>query len=234
MDFTEIMGKYEAIPIDENALSDYEKFAFKVFHDPSIVSNPNLEITIQFDITDVSKVYEKRYKKTKGSSFTAYLYWGLFQTIKKHPYFSYRRIDNRWYEFKNIPIFFPIAIGGKERFNTVMMEDVMGLEWPEFCKRYRLVIDDAMENKSPHVTISLEMWHFAFFFGNLPNIQFSHFSLHVPVEHFGRPAFYFGKRYTNGKKKHIPLYILFDHSNLDPYVESNFLEDYNKVLLGEI
>ena len=59
MDFAGLIREYKASPLDMEKLSDYEKFAYGIFHNPEIVKNPNLEITTRLDITGAKKISEK-------------------------------------------------------------------------------------------------------------------------------------------------------------------------------
>lgn len=230
MDLTGAIKRYDAVEINEKELSKYERFALRLFHNTEIISNPNLELTIQLDITAADEHYKIFFSSEDGATMTAYLYWCLIQTVKKHPCFSYREIDNKWYYFQNPPLFFPVAVGNQERFGEVLIENVFSLDWPNFCRIYRSAVDRFLREKPPHEPLDLETWHIAIFIGNLPNIQFTHFGMHMPSIHIGRPMFYFGKRYKVEDKKFVPFYSMFDHSNLDPYIMGLFLEDYEKML----
>ena len=232
MNLKKTLKKYAAVPVKMKSLSKYENFALKLFHDPKIISNPNLEMTIQLDITAADKVYRSKFHNVQGASFTAYLYWCLIQTITKHAYFRYREINKKWYEFKNPPLFFPVAVGNKERFGEALIENVCGLSWAEFCEKYRAEINRLAGKKPAYAPIEIETWHTSIFIGNLPNLQFTHLSAHASKLNIGRPLFYFGKRYSIGTQKLSPMYIMFDHANLDPYVLGLFIEDFEKIIQG--
>lgn len=232
MDFSNIIDRYEGIPVDMSTLSDWEKFAFQIFHDPKIISNPNMELTVQLDITAADLVYKANYSKAEGASLTAYLTWQIIQTFKAHKYFRYRMLDGTWYQFNNLPLFFPIAIGGPNRFYEAFIENVSKMGWDEFSAAYRQTIDRGMNDKPAFKPVPEEAWHVSTFIGNLPTLRFTSFNLHVPTAHTGRPCFYFGKRYKADARMHTPLYIMFDHSNLDPHVVGNFLEDYERNIGG--
>jgi len=232
MDLSRLIDKYGGVLLDEEALSAYEKFALKLFHDKEIVTDPNLEVTVQLDITDASRMYKDRMQQSPGATMTAYITWCLIRAMKRHACFTFRKVGGQWYRFDNLPLFFPVAVGGKERFAEVLMEEVCRQTWPEFCKSYRNCVDAALNGQKPYEPIPLDTWHLSHFIGNLPNIQFTHFSVHSPSINVGRPIFYFGKRYSSGDRTFTPMHIQFDHSNLDPYVVGLFLEDFEKILAG--
>ena len=230
LDLSRLIDRYDGVLLDQEALSSYEKFALTLFHNKDVIADPNLEVTVQLDITDAARVYKDRMQKSSGATMTAYLSWCLIRAMKKHACFSFRRVGEQWYRFENLPLFFPVAVGGKERFGEVLLEGVCRQTWPEFCKSYRDGVDAILNMQRPYEPIPLDTWHIAHFIGNLPNIQFTHLSLHRSSIHIGRPAFYFGKRYSIGDRTYIPIYIQFDHSNLDPYIVGLFLEDFEKIL----
>jgi chloramphenicol O-acetyltransferase type A len=232
MDLSKLLDKYSGVLLDEEVLSSYEKFALQLFHDKEVVANPNLELTVQLDITDATRVYKDRIKDSPGATMTAYISWCLIQAMKRHDCFTFRRVGEKWYSFDNLPLFFPVAVGGMERFGDVLMEDVGKQTWPEFAGSYRENVDAILNKQKPYEPIPFNKWHIAHFIGNLPNIQFTQFRVHSSAINIGRPIFYFGKRYTSGDRTFTPMHIQFDHSNLDPYVVGLFLEDFEKILAG--
>ncbi len=232
LDLSRLIDRYGGVLLDEGSLSSYEKFALTLFHDKDVVADPNLEVTVQLDITEATRVYKDRMQKSPGATMTAYISWCLIQTLKNHACFCFRKVGGKWYRFDNLPLFFPVAVGGKERFNDVLMEDVCGQTWPEFCKSYRNGVDAVLNKLKPYEPIPLDTWHIAHFIGNIPNIQFTHLCIHTPAINIGRPIFYFGKRYATGDHTYTPLHIQFDHSNLDPYVVGLFLEDFERILVA--
>ena len=234
MNLKPFLKKYEAVLVDESKLSAYEKFAFKLFHDRKIVSDPNLEITIQLDITDADRAYREKFSSAKGASFTAYLSWCLIQAMNAHAPFRYREVDGKWYEFGNLPLFFPVAVAGKERFGEVLIEGASKFTWEEFSEKYREAVDLCMQTGAVYVPASLESWHLSNFIGNLPNLQFTHFSLHSSSQDRGRPQFYFGKRYELGGRKFVPFYVRFDHANLDPQLVGRLVNDFELIASDQL
>ncbi len=123
-----------------------------------------------------------------------------------------------------------MAVGGRERYNDVLLENAFGLEWGAFCGRYHEAVTSALQLRLPFDPVGSAVWNIAIFIGNLPTLQFTSFSVHTQTVSTGRPVFYFGKRYRAGDGLSIPLYVQFDHANTDPYVLNLFLEDYQRLL----
>ncbi|BDD11586.1 hypothetical protein FUAX_40180 (plasmid) [Fulvitalea axinellae] len=219
--------KYEGKELKEGDVSQYERWALDFFHQKEFVQEPILQMTLQLDITEAYRTYSEKYKDNPDASFTAYITWYLIQTQAAHPYFRYRKIDGTWYIFANLPVFMPVAIGGEARFGQILLENPVKMTLNEFFASYRKDIDRALLGE---VFETLDEWTWAnsHFVGNLPNLQFSGFQLHTPKDKSGRPFFYFGKRYTQEGKTMIPMLLAFDHSNLDPFVISSFMEDFQK------
>ncbi|WP_109620976.1 CatA-like O-acetyltransferase [Sediminitomix flava] len=227
MTTSEILEKYEGKALTENDISSYEKWSLNFFHEPQIVREPYLQMTLQLDVTEALKVYKQKYAGHKEASFTAYLMWHLVQTQKAHPYFRYRKIEDKWYIFENLPVFAPIAVGGDKRFSDIVLENPLYLSCEDFFKAYReqIYLKKEGQDFSP---IDEKVWQIAHFVGNLPNLQFTGFTLHMSAINSGRPYFYFGKRYVQEGKTQIPLLVSFDHANLDPFVLSAFIADFEQ------
>lgn len=229
----EIVEMFGGTRIDPVDLTRYERWALELFHDKRYLSNPNLKITLQLDITAAEKAYNAQYAAAAGASLTAYLKWTLLAAIARHPCFSYRDLGGEWYRFERLPLFFPVATGTKERFQEVLIEDAGSLGWPAFSAAYREAIERIRREDVPYEPIPDDVWSVAHFIGNLPELQFTSLHLHEPSDHVGRPVFYFGKRYRDCARLFIPFYVLFDHSNLDPVVVNLLLKDYERIFSGE-
>jgi chloramphenicol O-acetyltransferase len=230
MSIESILKRFAGEPLDQKALSAYETWALRHFHDSAEVARPQLEVTLQLDITAAEAAFRSARADEPGASLTAYLCWRLLQALELHPCFTWRRLDGRWYTFKNLPLFFPVAVGGRERFNDVLLENAFGLSWEAFCGRYHAAVASALQLRLPFDPVGSAVWNIAIFIGNLPTLQFTSFGLHTQTVSTGRPVFYFGRRYRSGGCLYIPLYVQFDHANTDPYVLNLFLEDYQRLL----
>ena len=225
-----LLDRFAGEPLDEQALSAYETWALRHFHDRTEVAAPHLEVTLQLDITAAEAAFRSACADASGASLTAYLCWRLLKAFELHPCFTWRTINGQWYTFKNLPLFFPVAVGGRERYNDVLLENAFGLEWGAFCGRYHEAVASALQLRLPFDPVGSAVWNIAIFIGNLPTLQFTAFSIHTQTVSTGRPVFYFGKRYRAGDGLYIPLYVQFDHANTDPYVLNLFLEDYQRLL----
>lgn len=234
MNVADIVEKFGGTRLDESVLTHYERWAFGLFHDKRYVSDPNLEMTLQLDITAAEESYAATYSRAPGASLTAYLTWTLLRAIARHPCFSYRDLGGQWYRLDRLPLFFPVATGTKERFQEVLIEDALHLDWRAFSARYRERIDRVLKNDCPYDPIPHDEWMVAHFIGNLPELQFTSLRLHMPAQQVGRPAFYFGKRYRSEGRLFTPLYILFDHGNLDPVVVNLLLKDFENIFSGRV
>jgi chloramphenicol O-acetyltransferase type A len=228
-----VLSRFEGMPLDEQALSSYESWALGHFHNRAEVTNPHLEVTLQLELTAAEAAFRSTRAGLPGASLTAYLYWRLLAALNLHPCFTWRRLEGRWYAFNNLPLYFPVAVGGRERFNDVLLESPFGLDWPVFCRRYHEAVSRALQLRIPFDPVGSAVWDIAIFIGNLPKLQFTAFSIHTQSASTGRPAFYFGKRYRIGGSLYMPLYVQFDHANTDPYVLNLFLEDYQRLLAGD-
>ena len=232
MSLEAVLHRFEGAPLDTQRLSAYETWALRHFHNRSEVAQSHLEMTLQLDITPADAAFRSGPCEAGGATLTAYLYWCLLKALALHPCFTWRRIDGRWFAFNNLPLFFPVAVGGTERYNDVLVENALALAWPAFCSTYHDAVSRALQLRLPFDPIGSAVWNIAIFIGNLPTLQFSSFSIHTQTVSTGRPVFYFGKRYHAGGNLHIPLYVRFDHANTDPYVLNLFLEDYQRLLAG--
>ncbi|HAA10453.1 MAG TPA: hypothetical protein DCE41_01675 [Cytophagales bacterium] len=233
MTVNDFLDRYAGRKLDLESLSSYEQWALPFFHRTDAVKEPHLQMTLQLDITEALVYYRKEVKPLAGATFTGYLIWHLAQTSQGHPCFRYRCIEGEWYILDNPPVFTPIAIGGDARFSETLLENVIPATLAEFFPYYQSQLERARNREDFQPLSNLE-WGGALFVGNLPNLQFSGFSLHMPATSTGRPYFYFGKRYQQGDRDFIPMLVTFDHANLDPFVLSPFMEDFEAAIAGKV
>src|SRR5512139_2744316 len=116
MDIDAILNRFGGSPLAEQELSAYETWALRHFHDRDEVASPYLEATLQLDLTAADAAFRRSHADAPGASLTGYLYWRLLQALELHPCFTWRRLDGSWYAFENLPLYFPVAVGGRERF----------------------------------------------------------------------------------------------------------------------
>ncbi|BDD04302.1 CatA-like O-acetyltransferase [Aureibacter tunicatorum] len=225
MELSKFLKLYDGHKLEEKDLSSYEKWSLQFFHKKEFVREPNLQITLQLEITKAYNTYKNECDTVIGASFTSYLMWHIIKTTQNHPYFRYRNIDGEWYIFNNLPVFSPIGIGGDARFSEIIVENGSIEDYAAFTNNYRSKVDKSF-NMREFEPLDELVWANSHFIGNLPNLQFTGFQLHTPTKNSGRPYFYFGKRYQTNDERFIPLLVMFDHSNLDPFVLSDFMNEF--------
>ena len=221
------LKQWQAKKVDDSSLSEWEAFALDFFHKKEYINDPWLQLTIRLDITKARDNYLKNFKPTKHASFTAWLTWSLVKAMDDHPWSRSRKVDGEWYYFDNLPLFFPVAVGGSKRFFEPVIYDAAISSWEDFCKNWNNAVKGENPNKLDHA-----IWSLAHFIGNLPNLDFTSFTLHKGTDETARPFFYFGQRTANGERYTIPLSINFDHSNADPFVINQLIESYKVILEG--
>lgn len=229
----QLIRKYEGHLIDVEKISQYEKLALKFFQNKDVIRDPNLQITLQVDISNAMDYFNAELKKFEFASFTGYLIWCTVKAMDKHPCFRYRKIEGEWYCFNNLSVFSPIAVGGNNRFSDIQIENVAKDSLIDFMKNYKAHVNQALASQADFSPIHPLVWAASHFIGNLPNLQFTGMQMHSSVIDSGRPLFYFGKRYREGASWKVPLSITFDHSNIDFYILSAYMEDFNQLLAGK-
>ena len=225
---TEVMSipaKYEPELIDAQTKQGWLNWSLDFFTDPNILQVPYLDITIQLDVTEAYAAYKAN--PVPGATFFAFLLWHLAQTLVAHPSFNMRFIENQWYILKNPPILIPVAIGGKERFWEVILENISTISYEEFVTQYRLKVDQARNGQGSRS--DLQSFCLSHFLGNLPNLQFTGLTLQWRRDGMvGQPMFYFGKRYEKGSSLLIPFAAKLHHACADPFVLDLLLRDFKK------
>lgn len=230
MKLDDALERYRGRKLTEQDISTYQKWTFGYFHDEKHVANPYLSMTLEFDIGDAKRVYDAGFQASQGASFQAYLLWNLAKALREEWVFSTREIDGEWYRFDNLPVCFPVAVGGDIRFHDIMLDDVVLMDWPEFALGYRDAIDNS---RNAGDSMDPLTWSLSHFIGNLPDLNFSAFQIHRGALKSGRPVFYFGQRQRQGERYTVPLSISMDHANADPYVLNKMLAVYQRLLSGK-
>lgn len=220
------LEKYEAklLPTEQYDNS-YIGWALKHFMDETAILNPYLDITLKLDITDARTNYVDNFQN-EFSTFTSFLIWKLLKTIKRHPCFAWKFIGDRWYLIDNPPLFLPIAVGGKERFGEIIIDNATKLEWLQFSQTYQINKNNIFKNPTL-ANDRFYAYHLGQFIGNLPNLDFSSFVIHSSRK-TSQCFFYFGKRTHDIElgRLTVPLAIKFHHSNTDPFVIDLLIKDY--------
>jgi len=220
-----IPSKYQPRLLEEKEKEGWLSWSLEYFTDPNVLQVPNIDLTIQLDVTNAYEIYQINHQQ--GATFFSFLIWHLMQTMKNHFCFNLRLVENQWYILDNPSVFTPVAIGGKNRFTKMFLENINQLSYPEFVIQYRRKLDQLRVDKVEYT--GEESYSLSCFIGNLPNLQFTGLTLHWRVlDIIGQPYFYFGKRYWQNDQLFIPLTVKLHHACNDPFVFDLLIQDFCK------
>jgi chloramphenicol O-acetyltransferase type A len=223
-----IHDKYQPRILEWEAKEGYLNWSLNFFTDSGVIQCPYVDITIQLDVTDAYKSYKLGF--TEGETFFCFLIWNLIQTLKNHVHFNLRFVQNQWLILDNPPVVVPVAVGGKQRFWEILLENVSQISYQEFVAQYRHKLDEARSEKGSRV--KSEDFLLSCFLGNLPNLQFTGLTLHWRhSEIVGQPYFYFGERYWQNDRLFIPFAAKLNHACNDPFVLDLLIQDFKKRFL---
>jgi chloramphenicol O-acetyltransferase type A len=62
---------------------------------------------------------------------------------KNHFCFNLRLVQNQWFILDNPPIVVPVAVGGKQRFREILLENISQNSYKEFVTQYCYKLDEA-------------------------------------------------------------------------------------------
>ncbi|MDA8792948.1 CatA-like O-acetyltransferase [Bacteriovoracaceae bacterium] len=220
LDFSDHIKKLRAKKIIISELSPYEQWALKNFRNEDKFRNPNLSMTLQWNITNI----EKTFRQLNQPGFTAYLTWKISKAINEIPCLNYRSLINEWYLFPSVPVFIPVATGGESRFSHIFLQDPGGLEWNDFQNEYNKQLEEIKKGEKTQITITPEEFHYCNIIGNLPHTRFTGFHPHQMRHLTGRLFIYLGQRYNSEDQLLCPLFIGFDHANADPHIINQLME----------
>lgn len=218
--------RYQAEPLSAALREGWLDWSLDFFTADDAVQNPHVDITVQLDVTDAYQHYQS--VKHLGGTFFACLLWHLARTLACHPSFNLRKVDGAWYILHNPPVFVPVAVGGRWRFQEMLLEDTYRMEYADFVPYYE---DNLCKARSFDLTRgnASEQFHLAHSIGNLPNLQFTGLTLHWHATRMiGQPFFYFGKRYAVDDKLFIPLAAKLHHACTDPLVFDQLIQDFQR------
>jgi chloramphenicol O-acetyltransferase type A len=221
-----IPARYLPEPVDPAALPGWLGWSLPYFSEP-VAQNPHVDLSLQLDVTAAYARYRSA-PEAEQLSFFAFLVWHLAQTLARHPSFNLRCVDGQWYRLGNPPIFIPVAVGGDARFKSLILEDVVQQDYPNFLAQYQARLARARSLDQPDEPDAGNAFNYAHFMGNLPNLRFTGLTLHWRQDQMiGQSSFYFGQRYDEGAAKLIPLAVKMHHSCTDPFVLDQLLADFN-------
>ncbi|ARN55642.1 CatA-like O-acetyltransferase [Sedimentisphaera salicampi] len=221
----DLLEMFEGSKVDLARFKDYPKFALEYFHDKSEIADPNLHMTLQLDITGLRERYDRDFAGI-NSTFTAFLVYKLLLAASGIEFLRYRYIEGSWYCFDNLPLFFPVAVGGDKRFMEIIIDSPARLDFPEFAEKYCTGLEKIRNNPSDYKPVPNEIWKNMWFIGNLSYMRFTSFGVHLNQRDTGRPIFYFGQRYQQGERLYVPLYSRIDHATGDPFILNEVIEAF--------
>ncbi len=219
----EIPAQYQPRLLTAVEREGYLDWSLAFFTDQSLLQIPYIDITLQLDVTQSYQVYQAH--KTQGSSFFSFLIWHWMQCLRDHWALRLRYVHQQWYVLDNPPVMVSVAIGGKQRFTEMLLENSCYLDYPDFTQLYGQTLDKIRSGQGQRADD--QTFCLATIFGNLPNLQFSGFTIHYRHETIqGQPWFYFGKRYWLNEKLLIPLCVKMHHANSDPFVLDQLITQF--------
>jgi chloramphenicol O-acetyltransferase len=211
----EIPVRYQPRLLTPEEKAGYLDWSLDFFTDDRLLQIPYIDLTLQLDVTNAYGVYQ-RHRNGMGSFF-AFLLWHWMQCLQNHREFRLRHYNQQWYVLDNPPAMVSVAIGGKERFSEMLLENVVQLSYKEFSQLYSEKL--AQIRAGHYQRAEYDTFCLACIFGNLPNLKFTALSVHYRRETIqGQPWFYFGQRYWQDGKLLIPLCFKIHHANTDPLV----------------
>jgi chloramphenicol O-acetyltransferase len=225
-----IPPQYQPRLLTQGEREGYLDWSLNFFTDPSLFQIPYLDLTLQLDVTHAYQTYQG--EKTAGSSFFSFLIWHWLQCLQSNWGFRLRYVDQKWYILDNPPVMVSVAIGGKERFAEMLLENTSQLAYADFIPLYRQTLDNIRSGNPQRA--DYQTFCLATIFGNLPNLQFSGLTIHYRRETIqGQPWFYFGKRYWVNDQLLIPLCVKMHHANSDPFVLDQLVAQFQSRFMTE-
>jgi chloramphenicol O-acetyltransferase len=223
-----VLNKFEGKLVEASSLTNFQKFSAPFFTNSEKVSHPHVSFTTQLNISNIYAIYNEYYKSAPGATFTAYLKWNLIKSMQGTP-LTWRYINNRWYEFKNLPLEISVYVGGVQGQLLYYLDNPAYLSWDEFCKKHAEIakgnLADELEKikKLPFYALAHEIVGL-YIPGELTSYQTA-----TKVEDSHQPQFVFNKRVTKPTGEIIqPLSVSFSYAVLVPGQVSKFVEDFKK------
>lgn len=220
----EIPHQYQPRLITPELREGYLDWSLDFFTDASLLQIPYIDLTLPLNVTRPYQQY--RSQKQAESSFFSFLLWHLVQSLKTLWEFQLRYLDQQWYVLDNPPIMITVAVGGKDRFWEMLLENVYQLNYPDFREYYYQQLNEIRAGKGQRADYNT--FCLSSIFGNLPNLQFSGLTIQYRLEKIqGQPWFYFGKRYWLNEQLLIPLCARFHHANTDPLLFDQLITHFD-------
>lgn len=225
VELQELLTRFNGYKVDQN-LSSFKKFSLNFFVNNVV---PTFHTDIRINATLMNAHYNTYYKR-KGSSFLAYLYYNLIQTMQQEQfnYLRYRFINNEWYCFDDLPLFLSVTLGDQTtQQKGLFIEHVAHLSWTQFVEVYSEGIITSRKS-DPEIFaplgwygISHEMALMPFdFSGYSPSQKHNDYNAH-------KPWFVASKRQiheeNNEKKVTFTLSLSWSHASTLPSEMNRFL-----------
>jgi len=217
---------YQLRPLPPEMREGWLDWSLDFFTDGNVLQVPYVDMVVQPDVSEAFAEYSRvaGAQDDHPGSFFAFMVWHIVQAMKAHPSFLLRQIDGEWFEVHNAPVVVPVAVGGAPRFREIAIDDVALMSYEDFAACYRETLERARQGDR-HQAMAPELFYIGHVFGNLPSLQFSSLTLHYRREAIaGQTLFYFGKRYFQGERLHIPFAAKLHHATTDPFVFGALLE----------
>ena len=220
-----LFERYEVIPLKlDERIGDYQAWALDYFTNPALVPVPYIDITVRLDISPAVTTWKKKLSTGKGT-LTAWLTWNLLQSLQEFSCFQWRYINNQWFEVRNPPLFFPIAVARADRFANLVLENPFKMTWQEFAEAW-VDLKQRIQLEGSFKIEDTSVFGFAQFVGNLPNLNFTSLTLHQAAS-FCQHFFYFGARQCDALGVTLmPLAAKLHHSSCDLYILDLLLKNY--------
>ncbi|MBA2650690.1 MAG: hypothetical protein H0U73_00260 [Tatlockia sp.] len=226
------LTRFKGKLINGKKSTNYQRFSLWAFTDPTRISDPRVQVTMQLDITDLYAVYEKYYKETEGATFTAYMKWVLIKAMKNTP-FNWRFINNQWYEFDNLPLEAAVFLkDGDGEQRVFFLYDVDESTWPEFSLKHSAISNINLKDSLDDLQeLPLYTFCHAIVGVHFPRMTAYSTTAKAREEYTHQPWMVFGTRYTQEGRLYLPFYLSFSHASLIPGLAERFIRKF--VALGE-
>ena len=217
-----IPARFDPCPLVESEREGWLAWSLPFFTDVTHPQNPHLSITLTLNVT---RALQHHQAGNHEVSFFAWLAWSLLQVMADHSAFLLRRVEEEWWQIRNPPLVVPVAVGGRQRFVELVLEDVIGESWPDFAERYSRRLNALRAGDVQRA--DWVAYNLGVLVGSLPNLPFTGFSLHSHGgDAAGRCVFYFGARCERDGETTMPLAVQLHHATTDPYVLDQLLRDW--------
>lgn len=219
-----VLKRFRGCPVDEKEVTDYHRFAVKIFDNPTIYQDPRIHATFQIACKDIYKNYEQNYKSMAGATFTTFVKWILIKSQTKTP-FLWRKLNNQWYEFYNLPMEVSVRKHVRRELRLHILENVSMSTWETFCKKHQDYKADLMKDYlGLDPGLPVHWLAYQMFNVHLPRMTSYYTTTRVYYVH--QPWFVFSDRYTQNDNLYLPMYMNYSHVTLTPEDAEIFVNQF--------